>query len=991
MQFIILCLGMPFNGETIKHQSLGGSESAAYYVAKELAKTDDVIVFTNHPEEGAWDGVRYLFAGQQTEQTPMGDRFHFYASSTPHDVLIIQRVPNAFAYNFASKINLWWVHDLALYRHKALVDSQLHNIDAVLTVSDYHKRQIMDVYGIDESRIATINNGVDLSLFAGSDPAQRQAKTLLYSSRPERGLENLVAPGGIMEQLGPEYHLQVCGYDNTTEQMRPYYEWLWKRIDELPNCVNLGSLSKAELADVMETSTALAYPTTFEEVSCITAMEAMAAGLPFISTAHAALPETCRGSGSTLVEVKGGYDNPRVDTKAFVQAIRKVHEDPATWTAMHKAQLAAAKNKGWAGVADNLMFTVHECFEGYSMPSRLRRLVDNSDYYAAKALSDRMCQSKSENALGGHIRDELKTCYAFTDNPKAWGQHYEDYYEYEKQRGVEYGPESLDGENRFEAVSNRLAGFLGGSLGSVVLDYGCAHGHYTINLAKRFPGTQFVGIDIAESNIEKAKEWANAECLDNVSFFVDDTTTGLAESVGAEKFDAIIAAEVLEHVARPEEVANVLLEKLRPNGMFLATTPFGPWEAIGYKQHWPWRAHVHHFEKADLALMFGELEGLEINVIPASRTRDGELVGSYMLSGHNTDIGHRMPEVKAIPPEHYAKKIATTKGRDTLSLCMIVKDAECDIARALQSVADEVDEVVIRVDSDTTDRTRTIIDEFLSQRPWLRSSIFEGPSPLHIGFAAARNQTLRRATADWVLWLDSDEVVVKAQNIRKYLRANQFGGYALQQHHFSVEPLGVLKTDMPCKIFRNHKGIRFFGVVHEHPEMDLNKGVGHVKLLPDIHIMHNSYLTEDVRRARFARNIRLMERDRELLPNRTLGKMLWVRDVAQMIQFSRERTGTVDDGLRQKAADATQLWEQLVEENLRMATESLGYYSTLVEAVAPPTAVQYSFAVDVQNPGSHDKPEPKVISGIFHTIDAAHSLRDKVERDRARLVGSRYA
>jgi len=42
--FIVMhCGGMPFNGDTVKTRSLGGSESAAYYMAKELAVlvTDD--------------------------------------------------------------------------------------------------------------------------------------------------------------------------------------------------------------------------------------------------------------------------------------------------------------------------------------------------------------------------------------------------------------------------------------------------------------------------------------------------------------------------------------------------------------------------------------------------------------------------------------------------------------------------------------------------------------------------------------------------------------------------------------------------------------------------------------------------------------------------------------------------------------------------------------------------------------------------------------
>ena len=57
--------GMPFNGETIPNgQSLGGSESAGYYMARELVKRGHkVIVFTNSEKGGTWDGVTYEYFG----------------------------------------------------------------------------------------------------------------------------------------------------------------------------------------------------------------------------------------------------------------------------------------------------------------------------------------------------------------------------------------------------------------------------------------------------------------------------------------------------------------------------------------------------------------------------------------------------------------------------------------------------------------------------------------------------------------------------------------------------------------------------------------------------------------------------------------------------------------------------------------------------------------------------------------------------------------
>ena len=79
--FIVMhCMGLPFNGDTIKEGSLGGSETAAYYMARELsAQGHKVTLFTGSQDEGNFDGVRYLNYGRPDESAPLGDRFHFYA------------------------------------------------------------------------------------------------------------------------------------------------------------------------------------------------------------------------------------------------------------------------------------------------------------------------------------------------------------------------------------------------------------------------------------------------------------------------------------------------------------------------------------------------------------------------------------------------------------------------------------------------------------------------------------------------------------------------------------------------------------------------------------------------------------------------------------------------------------------------------------------------------------------------------------------------
>lgn len=66
------------------------------------------------------------------------------------------------------------------------------------------------------------------------------------------------------------------------------------------------------------------YPTNFDEISCVAAMEAMAAGCKVVSTRHAALKETLEGYPG-LVDI-GEREAPN----ALVCAVAKDDHDPAT-------------------------------------------------------------------------------------------------------------------------------------------------------------------------------------------------------------------------------------------------------------------------------------------------------------------------------------------------------------------------------------------------------------------------------------------------------------------------------------------------------------------------------------------------------------------------------------------------------------------------------------------------------------------------------------
>lgn len=973
MDYVIYSSGIPFNGETARRESLGGSESAAYFLARELAaRGHDVKLFTAHNQGGEWDGVAYVPHGALSEQYPLGRDFHFYAENTPHDVLVIQRHPLAFARPWASKINIWQLHDLALYRTAREFAVGASSVDAVTVVSDFHRQQVSKVYGLADDVVRVVHNGVDASLYTG-EVAKRDGFTMLYQSRPERGLEHLVRPGGIMERLhqaGSSATLYVCRYDANVPSMQAYYDRIDSWCDGLPNVVVVGSLSKSKLAELQKSVSILCYPTEFEEVSCITAMEAMHAGLPFLSSECGALPETCADSGSLLLPLKDGM----ADEDAFVVEIMKLEDNAAKREALAAQQVAAAKTRSWATVAEQLEGVVSTCFSRrQSETALLKHYVEHSDIYAARSLIEFGAQLDTEarpiNPIEEATIESVKRLYAFAESPEAIRDHYIEH--------TELPSEDFASELSRFATSTRCRGILSmlaATRATTVLEHGCAYGHLTIAMAKAFPEMQFTGVDFVPANIERAKANADALAIDNVTFM-------LASNVDS-TFDVVVGAEILEHVV-DYHAQLTHWRRLAPE--LILTTPIGRWEwtdTDGWEKR---RFHLHHFEKADLKEIFAG-HHTSFLVAPSGQDKVGGPLGSWL-----TRVQWN-PAVYGIGQVNYLRKHRQTAPRQTVSLCMIVHNAEHTIGAALASALPYVDEVQVCVDPRSSDRTEERVIDLRAKYPSIPITVRNGEEALAVGFAAARNESTRNACGDWILWMDADETLNGAANIWKYLRPSNHNAYATPQHHYSAEPPAVLTTDYPCRLYRANRGVRFYGLVHEHPEDSPGKAIERSFLISDVSFSHAGYVDEPTRRKRFERNFPLLTRDLAENPDRSLNKFLMLRDMAQMAQFTLERTGgAVTADVIHYAEDGVAAFDQLLNQAdipTRMIVDSLDYYGTCLSVLGG------GFDADVKLGISYpDTPALSVatsIKGRFRDRATFEAVAARVQREALSRCEEKY-
>jgi glycosyltransferase involved in cell wall biosynthesis len=142
----------------------------------------------------------------------------------------------------------------------------------------------------------------------------------------------------------------------------------------------------------------------------------------------------------------------------------------------------------------------------------------------------------------------------------------------------------------------------------------------------------------------------------------------------------------------------------------------------------------------------------------------------------------------------------------TISLCMIVKNEEFFLEQCLESVKDLVDEIII-VDTGSVDKTVEIAKKFTD-----KIFNFEWCDD----FSAARNESLKHATGDWILVLDADEIIVPEdhQKVRVIVNNGEAVAYEMPQlhytNHYRSHPNFVEIEDDNFKGFYGVSIVRFF-------------------------------------------------------------------------------------------------------------------------------------------------------------------------------------
>jgi glycosyltransferase involved in cell wall biosynthesis/2-polyprenyl-3-methyl-5-hydroxy-6-metoxy-1,4-benzoquinol methylase len=949
MEIVIAAGGMPFGPDTLKHKSLGGSETAVVMMAKELRKKGHLVtVFCQLPEQGQPD---FWHNGEEDEDKIRWvhiNNYQTYITSTHVDLLIASRDPRLVALPAQAKKKVLWCHDIATHRGlQTAFDQMQWSFDEVWAVSKWYAGQIHKVTGYPKKNIKVVPNGI---VPVDIIPAPRSETQIVYAARPERGLENLIKEGGVMEHL-PDFDLKVAMYDHFPEEMRPFYEWCFKRIEELPNVELVGNLPQQQMRQLLADSAAYIYPTQFEETSCILARECMSVGTPFLTTTVGALPETLRDCGLFLYS----YEEP--GTPEWCKEFAEWFKDTVSCEVEMREVRAAMKKR-----TDLYWDTGAKAALRYSKPapvkpfSRAWSLVQDGDVVAAYAYLSSLDKLDAPClTLAGQIED----FYPFLlpedhENYETLQSYYDRFYAFKKPEinyGIDYGRNSARFENIKKIVAERTVP------GDVVIEYGCGEGHISGPLAKDFPDRTFLAFDQVQQNVDMVNKFEEDFGTTNLKAYVVATPEeagGYLVEIGAA--DLGICVEVLEHCARPWEVATAVESLVKPGGQVVITTPVGAWEPLTFEvrpEEFQWRNHIWHLDKAAVREMFGKKPDMMMMSMPNGPAKDGRMIGNLL---YTFKADHK--PIKKLDP---LKKALDHHSRQTCAVAAICMNDEDTILKMLHSLDRQVQFVQFAM-GPSTDRTRELIEQFFVEHPHMQYKIIDVQKiqpellvdgKLHqsgFGFDHARNASTEgiMESFDWFFWMDTDEYL--SGDIGRYLRSNCLDGYLVPQHHFTVNPRGGnVQVDRPARILKTDRGYRAVGHIHEHFELEKG-GPGHCYMLPNIDLGHTGYVNEDVRRDRFNRNFPFLLWDHRENPDRRLGKFLWFRDIIHRMRFYQQ------DNNQQAVIGLAQEAEQYYNDNwVDMASfgqgtfQSLEYLAESRKVLGIGTEVEVALRLDDRN------------------------------------------
>lgn len=260
----------------IEAKGIGGSETAAHRLAVELAAQGHFVTVYG-PEKGIYDGVVYR-------------DYRAFDPDEGRDVVIYSRelAPLAARPN-AEKVYLW-CHDIG-YGEGQFTPEIADRVDGIVLMSEWQRGWWTEHYPwLDQEKLVVIGNAIkpyDVT-------AERVPHRFVYTSSPDRGLDDILYSWPFIRDMWPDAELHVYyGWqylDAGAPQLRQYKQWILDAARHLEGVYLHGRIGQQALAEEFAKAQFWLYPSIlprtserrigqdFHETFCISALEAQMYG-----------------------------------------------------------------------------------------------------------------------------------------------------------------------------------------------------------------------------------------------------------------------------------------------------------------------------------------------------------------------------------------------------------------------------------------------------------------------------------------------------------------------------------------------------------------------------------------------------------------------------------------------------------------------------------------------------------------------------------------
>jgi len=278
---------------------------------------------------------------------------HFNRGGRRHQFHLYHE-PNFLAYQFEGP-SVVTVHDLSWIRYphthpvervnamEKYFEPGLRRASLLLTDSEFVKRELIDVFGVEPARIVPVALGLDpifKPMTAQQTHAVLTANQLDHGSyflsvgtmEPRKNIETTVAAyGRLPEAVRKRHPLVIVGLRGwRTTSM----EKMLAPLVASGQVRTLGYLERSDLATVTAGALAMVYPSLYEGFG-LPPLEAMGCGVPAITSNVSSLPEVVGDTGLMM--------DP-LDIDALARAMELLASDPELHAALaSKAQARAAQ------------------------------------------------------------------------------------------------------------------------------------------------------------------------------------------------------------------------------------------------------------------------------------------------------------------------------------------------------------------------------------------------------------------------------------------------------------------------------------------------------------------------------------------------------------------------------------------------------------------------------------------------------------------------